>query len=59
MSNKNEYKFEKEFDDSFDKVWFTMVAAVGIFIGGYLTGRLTAIKDLQNGLLNEFIPKSK
>lgn len=59
MSKKFKDMTDEELDDRFDKVWFTLVGGVAVFIGGYITGRLTAIKDLENGLLDDFIPKNK
>ena len=48
---------EKSFDDGSEKI--VMLASIGlaIFMGGYLTGRFTAVSDLQKGYLNCFIPK--
>ena len=30
-----------------------------VLTSGYIIGRLTAVKDLQNGKLNMFIPKNQ
>lgn len=49
---------EETFDEKWDKGWLISCAVCGAFIAGYLTGRLTAISDLQKGYLNCFIPKT-
>ena len=33
------------------------LGVISLFVGGYVVGRLTAIKDLENGKLDMFIPK--
>ena len=43
----------KDFVESYNVTW---LGVLGLF-SGYVIGRLTAVKDLQNGKLNMFIPK--
>lgn len=50
-------KKEKTFDEKWDKGVMITCAGLSIFMGGYLTGRFTAVSDLQKGYLDCFVPK--
>lgn len=54
---KNRIISDYEFQKKFDKWWLIFSCGIGLFICGYVTGRLTAVKDLQDGKLDMFIPK--
>lgn len=57
MFKKYENMTDAEIEREADKVSFKIAISMGLLIGGYLIGRLTAVSDLQKGKLDEFIPK--